>query len=492
MTSTANNPNNLRLTILFQMFTRLLTFAMNNLITRYTSASQLGLISVKLDLLGNTILALARDGVRLAVLRVKGGSSWITVPLTVVIGAICTGITLKYTTEPALLPFTSQYRQAALSYYFAVILESLTESSTIDLIMKQEMKKKVMIESMALIFRIATVLGVIFGEGGGREGEVEIDVLMRAFSKGQVVYAISLNLFHFLFNKSIELPAILPSKEFMTLAWSLTRQTFFKYFLSQGDMFIIGYFSANLRDQGVYTVVSNYGSLVLRILMQPIEEASLQYFSRETNDKDMIIYFNFMLKTMTYLGLIFVCYASFFTDPVISILLGNKWTIERTASNALSAYCYLVAGAGVSGFIESLVHVIIDEKWMSWQRRVSIISSLIYCGFAVTMIKIKGSVGLILAGFINFMVRFLTNAFIIQKYSEKRKLDIWQDSGRISKCLVAVFICVYVINGGMFLLYRDEWILRVSVGVGLLAVNGSVLLKKDKKFVDKFISHWIK
>lgn len=482
--------NNLKLTILFQIFTRLLTFAMNNLITRYTSASQLGLISVKLDLLGNTILALARDGVRLAVLRVKGrGGAWVSVPLTVIIGAVCTGIALKYTTEPALMPFFSQYRQAVLLYYLAAVLESLTESSAVDLIMKQEMKKKVSIESMALIFRIATVLGGILTEGN----TLGIDGLMKAFSRGQVVYAVSLNLFHFFFNETTILSSSLPSKKFLSLTWSLTRQTFFKYFLSQGDMFIIGYFSANLSDQGVYTVVSNYGSLVLRMLMQPIEEASLQYFSREKDKKKMVGYFNLMLKTMIYLGLIFICYASFFTDPIILILLGRKWmSDDRTASNALSVYCYLVAAAGVSGFIESLVNVVIDEEWMRWQRRVSVICSVVYCAVAVMMIKAKGSVGLIVAGFINFTVRALTNSFIIQKYSEKEKIKIWRDDIKISQCISSAFIMAYVINTVMFILYRNDLILRVSVAVAFFVVNAAFILKKDKKFVDQFISHWIK
>jgi oligosaccharide translocation protein RFT1 len=480
--------NNLKLTILFQMFTRLLTFAMNNLITRYTSASQLGLISGKLDLVGNTILALARDGVRLAVLRAKGkGAAWVAAPLTVVIGAVCTSIALKYTTEPALLPFFSQYRLAVLSYYLAAILESLTEPSAVDLIMKQEMKKKVLIESMALIFRIATVLGGILNEKN-----LEIDVLMKAFSRGQVVYAISLNLFYLFFEKTTILSSTWPSKESLSLTWSMTRQNFFKYFLAQGDMFIISYFSANLSDQGVYTVVSNYGSLVLRMLMQPIEEASLQYFTREKNKKALVEYFNLMLKTMIYLGLIFICYASFFTDPVILILLGRKWMSDKTALNALSAYCYLVAAAGVSGFIESLVNVVIEETWMAWQRMIAMTCSAVYCAVAVMMIKAKGSVGLIVAGFMNFSVRALTNAFILQKYGEKESLNIWQDGINISPCILVVFIMAYVINIAMFLLYRSNLILRISVAVALLAINATLLIKKDKKFVDRFISHWIK
>ena len=465
---------------------------MNNLITRYTSASQLGLISVKLDLLGNTILALARDGVRLAVLRMgsKGrGGAWMVLPMTVVIGAVCCGIALRFTTEPALTPFLPQYRQAISLYFLATILESLAEPSTIELISNQRMKEKVMIESMALMTKVAVVLKEILGANN----ELDLGRLMTAFSRGQVIYAFSLNLFHLINTKSLNLPDAMPSKEFISLASALTRQTFFKYFLSQGDMFIIGYFSVSLRDQGIYAVVSNYGSLVLRMVMQPVEEASLQYFSRELAEKAKVSeYFNLMLKTMIYLGLVFICYASFFTDVVIAVVLGKKWTLDNNAANALSAYCYLVGAAGVSGFLESLVHAMIEGEWMGWQRKASIMASMGYCALAVTMIRVAGSVGLIAASSINFMVRAVTNAFIIHKYNQKLELNIWQDGIRIPSGLVVTFGIAYLVNMVMFLFMREEWKLRMAVAVALFTVNTSALIKYDRKFVERFIKHWFK
>ena len=45
---------------------------MNNFIARHVSVTNLGLITLKLDLLGNTVMALGRDGIRMAALRGRG------------------------------------------------------------------------------------------------------------------------------------------------------------------------------------------------------------------------------------------------------------------------------------------------------------------------------------------------------------------------------------------------------------------------------------
>ena len=151
-----------------------------------------------------------------------------------------------------------------------------------------------------------------------------------------------------------------------------------------------------------------------------------------------------------------------------------------------------MGAAGVSGFLESLVHAMIEGEWMGWQRKASIMASMGYCALAVTMIRVAGSVGLIAASSINFMVRAVTNAFIIHKYNQKLELNIWQDGIRIPSGLVVTFGIAYLVNMVMFLFMREEWKLRMAVAVALFTVNTSALIKYDRKFVERFIKHWFK
>lgn len=59
--------------ILLQLASRMLTFALHQIVVRYTTAETLGIASVKLELLLSTILFLSREGFRCALLR--GGST---------------------------------------------------------------------------------------------------------------------------------------------------------------------------------------------------------------------------------------------------------------------------------------------------------------------------------------------------------------------------------------------------------------------------------
>lgn len=473
---------------------------MNNFIARRSSATFLGLISMKLDLLGTTIMSLSRDGIRMALLRQVDGkdrrsAGGLILSSTLLIGIICTGITLSFTNEPVILGVWPQFIQAVSLYFLATLLENLTETSTIELISTGRIKEKIVIESFALIGRVSYILWSTISDNRS-----ELISLLDSFSKGQLIYSVILNILHLNQHRNSLNSFSFPSRQLTSLCSSLTRQNFFKYFLSQGDLFIISSFSS-LKDQGVYSVISNYGSLVLRLIMQPIEEASLQFFSREINGnhEKVALYFNLMLKTMIYLGLIFICYCSFFTDPVISLLLGSKWSNDHKAADALSAYCYLVAAAGVSGFLESFVNAVIEEEEMKLQRKISIISSICYCATAITLIIWKGSVGLILASSVNFLVRGAANGFMIETYWKRQhkqsqsqnRLERTKRWPNIPKACVLAFTLSFLINLALFLLKRSDLKLRLSIGVITLSSNLFVLMKYDGQFIKDLKNNWL-
>lgn len=57
--------------VLLQFVSRMLTFTLNQVLLRFTTAETLGVASIKLDLLLNSILFLSREGVRCAAIRVS-------------------------------------------------------------------------------------------------------------------------------------------------------------------------------------------------------------------------------------------------------------------------------------------------------------------------------------------------------------------------------------------------------------------------------------
>ena len=63
------------------------------------------------------------------------------------------------------------------------------------------------------------------------------------------------------------------------LSVAMTGQSLIKHFLTEGDKFLVSRLSP-LADQGGYAVAANYGSLVARIVFQPIEETARVFFSK--------------------------------------------------------------------------------------------------------------------------------------------------------------------------------------------------------------------
>lgn len=67
------------------------------------------------------------------------------------------------------------------------------------------------------------------------------------------------------------------AKPVLLLTGTLYGQSILKHFLTQGDTFLVS-FLASLSSQGMYALASNYGSLLARMLFQPIEESSRGVF----------------------------------------------------------------------------------------------------------------------------------------------------------------------------------------------------------------------
>ena len=67
--------------------------------------------------------------------------------------------------------------------------------------------------------------------------------------------------------------------ETLKLAGYFSFQSVSKHLLTEGDRIVLSV-GASLHDQGVFVMAQNYGSLAVRVLLQPIEESSRLLFSK--------------------------------------------------------------------------------------------------------------------------------------------------------------------------------------------------------------------
>ncbi|KAG2189450.1 hypothetical protein INT44_004592, partial [Umbelopsis vinacea] len=467
--------------ILLQLASRMLTFALHQIVVRYSSAETLGIASVKLELLLSTILFLSREGFRCALLR--GGNSQTTqeiksekpvskdavlvssaegqvqkitnlayVPM--IIGLVTTLTACVYylssiDDETALkYPF---YRTSIVLFGLSAYCELIIEPLYIMALNNLYFKLRVSVEGICVLVRCVLTFGLTVlgsnGSGTNRYGVLAFAVAQFAYSLVMVCgYA------GFFINKvrngQINGKTTLPRKlvavnedgttrtfwfdrELLDLSVTLTKQSLLKHVLTEGDKMLVSALSSD-KDQGVYALVVNYGSLIVRILFGPLEETVRTLFSKllsdiddqsltksqnrvlETSARILITIFKFHIL----LGLIFICFATNYTATLIDLLVGSAWSQNTNAPLVLSFYCAYVPVMGINGVSEAFVQAVATEQQLARLSKFMIVFSLIFVSSGVLFMHFMhlGAIGLILANIVNLGSRIIYSWIFIRKY----------------------------------------------------------------------------
>ena len=203
--------------------------------------------------------------------------------------------------------------------------------------------------------------------------------------------------------------------ETIQLGWILTRQSCLRHLLNQGDLLVLSFMSS-LDDQAVYSVVNNYGSLIVRVLLQPTEGSSRLHFCTvvsSADDKDrsssMVTYLYHVLLLDMYVGLCFVCFGVWFTWPLIYIVLGSRWAYSSVPLS-LSLYCLYVPLIAINGILEAFVDAHADAKRLAGIQTWMVISSCVYLPLAITCTKQWGAPGMLASNMANTMMRLAYSA----------------------------------------------------------------------------------
>jgi oligosaccharide translocation protein RFT1 len=271
-----------------QVLSRLATFTLNQLLLRLASPKVFGTAAIQLDLLLSTILFLSREGVRNALLRIpQEHSNSVKVKnistIPVLLGTpLAFGLTFGYRIIASPSTRAQPYFNQAVSMYaFAALIDLVSEPlhNRAQSLMRFDLRVKA--EGTAIIARsVCTVVALV--AAGERWSLV-------AFAAGQLTYAVTVFVVYtttfwregevqilprrihdngkrsnqFLSLIHLQLTAIVRSTlpfdpTSLKLALTMTGQSVFKHFLTEGDRIVISRVSP-LEDQGGYAVASNYG-----------------------------------------------------------------------------------------------------------------------------------------------------------------------------------------------------------------------------------------
>ncbi|KAL4785835.1 Rft protein-domain-containing protein [Aspergillus varians] len=468
--------------IFVQLASRLFVFASNQMVLRSLSPSILG-ISAQLELFLISILYFSRESIRAAIRRqplqrpavysaaadkdtglsgeeherkfqaIQATSSQTIVNMSYL------SIAMGIITATALSVFYVHFASDEVSetpYYHASVaitaIASLVELSSepIFAVVQQYMlySKRAAVEISAAFFKSLVTCGISIWAArcGHSLGSLP-------FALGHFSYALMILCGYFLialrqsneWNFSVLLSRISPSENSAYLrdrfSWRLMKlsanvhfQSVVKHLLTQGDSMILAAM-ASLQDQGIYSLASNYGGLLARILFQPIEESSRNIFSSLLHSKgskgqevNIITAKAHLLNVMRgymMVTVLIIPLGPTLAPKVLHILGGRRWTAPEV-DGLLSLYCYYIPFLAFNGIGEAFVSSTASpselRKQAAWMGMFSVCFAL--AAYLFLSMGGLGARGLVYANIVNMAVRIIWSFTFVRQYLRQYKLDL--------------------------------------------------------------------
>ncbi|XP_058516467.1 LOW QUALITY PROTEIN: protein RFT1 homolog [Ochotona princeps] len=499
--------------LLLQVLFRLITFVLNAFILRFLSKEIIDIVNVRLTLLYSTILFLAREAFHRACL--SGGAHrdwsqtlnllWLTVPLGVFWSLFLgwVGLHLLEAADP----------DAILHYGTGVaVVELLGEPFWVLAQAHMFDKLKVLAESLSVILKsvLTACLGLWLPHWG-----------LHIFSLAQLFYTAVLVLCHVVYFTNLlgspgsskpqalavsRITDLLPSltrtrasvnwKE-AKLTWSFFKQSFLKQILTEGERYVMTFLNVlNFGDQDVYDIVNNLGSLVARLIFQPIEESFYIFFAKmlerekdaaRQKQEDIAVaaaVLESLLKLALLTGLT-VTVSGFAYSQMALDIYGGSMLSSGSGPVLLCCYCIYVLLLAINGVTECFTFAAMSKEEVD---RYNFIMLALSCSFLVLsylLIRWCGSVGFILANCFNMGIGITHRLGFIHCYyrgSAYRPLA----GLRLSPLLLGGFALSGRITSvsEMFLCCEQGWparLVHVAVGAFCLAMTlGTAFLTETR------------
>ncbi|ODV82941.1 hypothetical protein CANARDRAFT_204128 [[Candida] arabinofermentans NRRL YB-2248] len=476
-----------------QMLIKVMTFTMNQLLIQYMTPTSIGLTNY-IEFFISYLLFLSRESIRLVIERLPNGSDRAIINLSYLPLMIYTVIHIPFfyfqlINNEDISSILSNYKIISIvmiqcSIIFELLVEPMYNLVQHDL----NFKKRTKFESIASFTRCFIQFIMIINMN---RQEPNFKYVI-SYIVSQLCYSITLLSIYFndyykmngekidtlkLYKIDNEL-VYFPQNSINQIK-SLFLQLVFKNFLTEGDKFIINLLF-DLTSQGYYSIVSNYGSLIARMIFQPIEEStrinitklfSTSSITKIEKIKSLNENINSILIIYIYLLSIIVIFAPINSPFLLPILF--KSINDNELIRTFQIYWLYIPFLAINGILEALLNSIITSNSqieLNNYSKLMMFNSLLFfitCGGFVWIFKF-GLIGLVLSNFINMSVRivyccFKLRDFIDLKYYNLKKFYMFGGC-----CFMVVLLHLKFI--GLQVNTFKEFLMSGSIGV-LLVVS---------------------
>ncbi|KAF8136134.1 Rft protein-domain-containing protein [Boletus edulis] len=482
-----------------QLVSRLVTFVLNQGLIRLVSPQAYGTAAVQFELLMSTILFLSREGVRNSLLRIWPQQTNMDQPASAVSVAQCAnlaalpfflGLPTTFVTV-VLYAFSASettanqphFHLALLIYATAAVGELLSEPMHNRAMGEVRTDARVKAEGLGIIVKtITTYLILLYDDNRRHLGELALI----AFALGQLAYSATVFwTYKPQFPESSLWPISLPEQhqtpkknswsrlvanffdpDALHLSMTMTSQSIVKHFLTEGDKFLVSYWSP-LEHQGGYAIAVNYGSLVARVVFQPIEEMCRVYFSkalsgpmsqknsataRTSGNSAALSQASGSLASLLSIQIAFsmlvVTFGSSYLPIVLQLLLPAQY-ISTSAPKVLSAWIWYIPVLALNGGLEAFYSSVATPQDLRAQSRWMLAFSVIYVLSATALYNIGFSdTSLVYANIANLTARiWYTATFVVIYFGKRMKshqlilvnvVPGWKFSGMVALSFLAI------------------------------------------------------
>ncbi|OQD62379.1 hypothetical protein PENPOL_c012G00258 [Penicillium polonicum] len=461
--------------ILIQLASRIFTFASNQLILRTLSPVVLG-IAAQLELFQVSILYFSRESIRMAIQRqpipsspdkkssieadaVATDSQSVASQAVVNVSYLSLALGIPFSLMFAMLyqRFVPEEASETAFFYHSVILIGVAALMELSIepffsVVQQHMfyEKRAVVEMPAAFLRSAVTSSAFI-----YASQVNYDLGVLPFALGHLSYSLALicgyslallrgtntTRFSFLLTR---IQSSDPSDYFLgrfsrqltSLAANVFFQSLVKHLLTQGDTMMLAALSG-LEDQGIYSLASNYGGLIARIIFQPLEESSRNLFSallsRDEGGKLKNIHIRTtrdhlvdILRAYQLMSILIFPLGPMMVPQLLHLLGGRQWASPKIG-DLLSVYCYYIPFLAFNGITEAFVSSAANSQQIRKQTAWMGVFSACYALAAYMFLEVGnlGAYGLVLANIVNMVVRTFWSYSFIKSYLHRNGCSLY-------------------------------------------------------------------
>jgi len=527
-----------------QVFTKFSTFILNQILIIYISPKIFG-INAFLEFLINTILFFSREGIRLSSQRINDSIGNIDdvqydeekinaddekkldkynhnkvvhgtrlailqsiiniayIPLIIGVPLSTIVIYWQYNKISDFFTHMQLFNVSISVIWLAILIELLAEPFYILNQFNLNYDKRTRFESAAITANCFVNFGIIFWF----KNHTSIDGLpIFAFSIGKFVHSLVLLLLYYIDFRSYKKSSPSSTKLNLSLTKIYTNNSSFHYFdhdamnhfykiffqlcfkhlLTEGDKLVINSL-CTIEEQGIYSLISNYGSLLARLVFAPIEESLRNFLTRlllgNKTMKNLNLSIDILRKIIAfyiYLSIIICIFGPLNSGYLIQKLVGNNWS--NHVSNTIPLYTLYLPLLAFNGILESVHQSTASGNEVVTYTYYMVVFSVIfmitsYIGIDKFQLSLHG---LILSNMFNMILRIIYCNSFIQHFYKKNAIvsNIWKFDGNL-KSIMVLSLMIWIIDVLLFGITRNVKELVGNVFFALIIVGFILYKEKD-------------